>query len=307
MRLIESYLDEVSRYLPARQRGDIVTELRVSLEDQAQDLAGDAEPGPEHEKAAINQMGHPLQVASGYQGQRYLIGPELFPSFLVALKTVAIIVVLVQFALLLTSYVTVGNTTSLVGLFKGLLEMVVWATITVTGVFVAIEYSGERLNWYKDWTADSLKPTTGSPVDNGQLITNLITEGAFLLWWNDILVLQNWIPGGREVLWVTLTDTWTPLFWPLNVLVGAWFLLHAFVLYRGLWQRGTVIMEIALGGAFIAIGLWLISHAPLVDVAGRTSEFSAAATNRVIVSIIVVIMALTAWESFTVFRRLRRD
>ncbi|MEL7448488.1 MAG: hypothetical protein AAFN78_04720 [Pseudomonadota bacterium] len=307
MRLIESYLDEVSRYLPAKQRGDIVSELRVSLEDQAQDLAGDAEPGPEHEKAAINQMGHPLQVASGYQGQRYLIGPELFPSFIVTLKTVAIIVVLIQFALLLTSYVTVGNTTSLLGLFKGLLEMVLWSTIWVVGVFVAIEFSGERLNWYKDWSADSLKPTAGSPVDNGQLITNLITEGAFLLWWNDVLVLQNWIPGGHEVFSLTLTETWTPLFWPLNVLVAAWFLLHAYVLYRGLWQRGTVIAEVVLGGVFIAIGLWLISHAPLAEVAGSISEFSAAAANRVIVSVIVVIMALTAWDSYTVLRRLRRD
>ncbi|MEM9057750.1 MAG: hypothetical protein AAGD86_09750, partial [Pseudomonadota bacterium] len=64
MQLIESYLVEVGRYLPAATRSDILSELRVSLEDQAQELAGDSAPTQDHERAVIERLGHPLKVAS---------------------------------------------------------------------------------------------------------------------------------------------------------------------------------------------------------------------------------------------------
>ena len=77
MQLIESYLSEIERFLPAGQRADILGELRSSLEEQVLELAGDNEPGLDEQKTVINRLGHPMSIASGYQAQRYLIGPEL--------------------------------------------------------------------------------------------------------------------------------------------------------------------------------------------------------------------------------------
>ncbi len=67
MRLIESYLSEVGRHLPKKQRSDILNELRVSLEEQVLDAAGETPPDLDDEKKVINGLGHPLQVASGFQ------------------------------------------------------------------------------------------------------------------------------------------------------------------------------------------------------------------------------------------------
>ena len=180
MQLIDSYLSEVERFLPADQRADILGELRSSLEEQVLDVAGDTTPGLDDQKVVINRLGHPLKVASGYQGQRYLIGPELFPTFVQTLKTVLVVVAAIQIAIMLTAYVSSGWTTSVRGLLSGIFESLLWASIIVSLVFASIEYSGDRLDWYDKWSADSLSLSVGPPVERGAVITNLISEGIFL-------------------------------------------------------------------------------------------------------------------------------
>ena len=306
MRLIDSYLSEVERFLPADQRADILGELRSSLEEQVLDVAGDKTPGLDDQKVVINRLGHPMKVASSYQGQRYLIGPELFPTFVQTLKTVLVVVAAIQIAIMLTAYVSSGWSTSLKGVLSGIFESLLWASIIVSLVFASIEYSGERLNWYDKWSADSLSLSAGPPVERGSLITNLITEGIFLLWWNNVLVFQNWIPGGRELFTVTLTETWTPLYLPLNLLVGAWFLLHAFVLIRGLWHAAALYAEMTLGAIGVAVGVWLLTHRPLLIVTGDLGPDGELRVERVIATVIMVIIAITVWDMFLAFRRLRK-
>lgn len=306
MQLIDSYLNEVERFLPANQRADILGELRSSLEEQVLDVAGDKSPGVEDQKVVINRLGHPMKVASNYQGQRYLIGPELFPTFVQTLKTVLVVVAAIQIAIMLTAYVSSGWSTSLKGVLSGVFESLLWASIIVSLVFASIEYSGERLNWYDKWSADSLSLSAGPPVERGSLITNLITEGIFLLWWNNVLVFQNWIPGGRELFTVTLTETWAPLFLPLNLLVGAWFLLHAFVLIRGLWHAAALYAEMTLGAIGVAVGVWLLTHRPLLNVIGDLGPEGELRVDRVLATFIVVIIAITIGDIYLAFRRLRK-
>ena len=306
MQLIDSYLSEVERFLPADQRADILGELRSSLEEQVLDVAGDKTPGLDDQKVVINRLGHPMKVASSYQGQRYLIGPEVFPTFVQTLKTVLVIVVAIQIAIMLTAYVSSGWTTSLKGVLSGIFESLLWASIVVSVVFVSIEYSGERLNWYDKWSADSLSLSVGPPVERGAVITNLITEGIFLLWWNNVLVFQNWIPGARDIFTVTLSDTWAPLYLPLNLLVGAWFLLHAFVLIRGLWNAAALYAEMALGAMGVAVGVWLLTHRPLLNVTGDLGPDGELRVERVLLTFIAVIIAITVWDMVLAFRRWRK-
>jgi hypothetical protein len=306
MRLIESYLSEVGRYLPADQCDDILSELRSSLEEQVLDVAGGSTPNLDDEKKVINSFGHPLQVASGFQGQRHLVGPELFPSFVLTLKTVLILVALIQVGLMLTAFVTSGWTTSTINLIRGIVETLFWTAAIIVAIFAVLEYSGEQLNWYKDWTADSLSLSCGVTTKHGDLINNLIFEGVFLLWWNDVLVLQNWIPGAREVFTVTLGEAWSPLFWPLNILFGVWLILHAVVLIRGLWKPAALYAEIALGAIGIAIAAWLLTHSPLVNISGNVGEDSSVIASRVVVTVIIGVIAITLWDTFLAVRRLRQ-
>lgn len=303
---IQSYLSEVGRHLPAAQRDDILAELGSSLADQARDLADGQPPTPEQEQQVIDRMGHPLKVASGYGRQRYLIGPELFPTYLEVLRIVLVIVGLIQCAVMLTAYVSTGWNVSITGLIKGVLETLTWAGLIVTAVFATTEYFGENLNFYDSWRATSLKPSTGgSVISRSDLVTNLVTEGVFLLWWNSALKVQDWVPGLNGPLAISLNEVWAPLFWPLNLLCGAWFLLHAVVLIRGLWGPTTLWLEIALGTAGLIIAGWLLIQWPLVDATGVLAPDTSLTLNRVVFTTIVVIAGFILWDIYLAAKRLR--
>src|SRR5271157_3332190 len=81
MELIERYLQEIGRHLPANKRADILSELRSSLNDSLEAQTND-QPSEEAVIQIIKEMGAPRKVAASYypEGQ-YLIGPEMFPLF----------------------------------------------------------------------------------------------------------------------------------------------------------------------------------------------------------------------------------
>jgi hypothetical protein len=64
-------------------------------------------------------------------------------------------------------------------------------------------------------------------------VTNVITEGVFLLWWNHAFEAQNWLPEFGDGFPLALSPAWDIFFWPLNVIVGIAFFLHAYALIRG--------------------------------------------------------------------------
>ena len=77
MDLIDRYIAEVGRYLPAKNRADIQAELRSSLVDNLEARAGE-NPSEEDTAQVLKEFGPPRKVAASYwpEGQ-YLIGPRL--------------------------------------------------------------------------------------------------------------------------------------------------------------------------------------------------------------------------------------
>jgi len=107
MDLLDRYLGAVAALLPAAQRQDIVAELRDLLESRIDEKAAElGRPlGKAEMEALLNGFGHPLAVAGRYGPQRALIGVELYPYWLFALKAalavaafVSLIPALVQMA-----------------------------------------------------------------------------------------------------------------------------------------------------------------------------------------------------------------
>ena len=81
MDLIERYLHKVGRYLPGKNRADILAELRSHLSDTLDERV-QGEPGEEDVVALLKETGSPRKIAASYPGTRqYLIGPELYPFF----------------------------------------------------------------------------------------------------------------------------------------------------------------------------------------------------------------------------------
>jgi hypothetical protein len=88
MKLIDRYIAEVGRYLPQKSRDDIEKEIRSTLEDMLEDRSAENDHPIDDEMTAqvLKEFGHPLKVAASYMPQRYLIGPQLYPYFIMVMK-----------------------------------------------------------------------------------------------------------------------------------------------------------------------------------------------------------------------------
>jgi hypothetical protein len=91
MKLIDRYVTEVGKSLVlVKGRKDIEKELRSTLEDMLEDRAQKAgKPVDEAmELELLKEYGSPDKVAETYNPHPYLIGPRLFPLFILLLKIV---------------------------------------------------------------------------------------------------------------------------------------------------------------------------------------------------------------------------
>jgi hypothetical protein len=98
MNLIDKYVTEVGRHLPLlKGREDLEKELKSTLEDMLEDRAEQAgRPRDEAmEIELLKEYGSPEKVASTYNPHPYLIGPRMFPLFLMVLKIVISVVLTV--------------------------------------------------------------------------------------------------------------------------------------------------------------------------------------------------------------------
>lgn len=79
MELIERYLHAVGKYLPRKNREDILAEIRSHLEDTLDERTG-GNLSEEDVVALLQETGSPQKMAASYapQGQ-YVVGPALFP------------------------------------------------------------------------------------------------------------------------------------------------------------------------------------------------------------------------------------
>lgn len=83
MDLLERYVREVQRFLPAKDADDVAEELRALLSDSLEARAAQSGLPLDERMVAdtLRSFGDPETVADRYREPRYLIGPRLFPSF----------------------------------------------------------------------------------------------------------------------------------------------------------------------------------------------------------------------------------
>lgn len=93
MELLDRYVKEVGKHLSGKNRADIETELRSTLQDMLEDRSQKT-GRPLDDRMVLDVLksyGDPKAVAATYQPEHYLIGPKLYPLFLLVLKIVAIV------------------------------------------------------------------------------------------------------------------------------------------------------------------------------------------------------------------------
>ena len=90
MKLIDRYVREIGRRLPQKSRADIEKEIRSALEDMLEDRSKKEgrDVDDEMTAAVLKEYGQPDKVAASYLPERYLVGPQLFPTFWMILQIV---------------------------------------------------------------------------------------------------------------------------------------------------------------------------------------------------------------------------
>ncbi|WP_404454494.1 HAAS signaling domain-containing protein [Oceanobacillus kapialis] len=93
MEMVDRYIYAVTQKLPQSQRKDIADELRSLIEDMLEDRAGKGNFADKDVEDVLLELGSPKELADKYRSnQKYLIGPELFDSYLYVLKVVMAVV-----------------------------------------------------------------------------------------------------------------------------------------------------------------------------------------------------------------------
>jgi len=274
MELLERYLEAVRKHLPWERQDDIIAELRANLEAQLEEKeAALGRPLTTAEMEDwLKTLGLPIQVAAGYQPQRYLIGPGFFPIYWYVLKMAlgwaAVIYSIVTVVTLFAQ--TIPSATEWVGAVVRIPWVLMITAAWVTAIFAAVEFWAPRKGIdaigfsaaKSGWTPGTIPPIASrgmeekKPRSYAQAVAEVVFGILFLGW---LLLLPNhpWLimGPGSYILRVSpyeLSPALWQFFWcvvALNVLQLGWKVVD---LFRGTWrvQNRLQTLVFSLSGLF---------------------------------------------------------
>lgn len=174
-KLIDLYIQEVTRRLPERGREDIALELRSTIEDMLPEDYGEADV-----KQVLEKLGDPAAMAAEYRDlPAYLIGPRFYDAYIQVMKMVLpIAVVIALLSLIANQIITYSDETALFNTAAVFIGKAIWGVLEtgiqvafwITLVFVILERTGAGkelpLNAkFKAWTPDDLYDVRDIPKE----------------------------------------------------------------------------------------------------------------------------------------------
>ena len=149
--LFARYAAEVGRHLPWRGRDDIEREIAATLADRLDDRVGAAGRAATVDDAAalLKETGHPRKAAASYLADTHLIGPALYPLFLlvcrVALPVLAAVLIgALTLSAALGADPSVGFLEHLVRILGSTVGGVLQAFAVIVIVFAVMERANAR-------------------------------------------------------------------------------------------------------------------------------------------------------------------
>jgi hypothetical protein len=322
MNLLERYLQAVGQYLPPETREDVLAELRVNLQAEMDARAEEREgPLTETDAAAILKAhGRPMVVAARYMPQRYLIGPEVFPFYLLTLRKTAPLVVLLYLVAHLASFIFSPNpgafAANMARTFVQLVPVLLisWAAITLT--FAILEYVQKQHGhsaWGNDWDPAKL-PSLERPAKEKSLASRIADLILHCLWMLYVFAIPRhpFLVLGPGALFMTMMSAgWAPV-WRLFyiaiiVLLLAQLAIKLMALARGKhrWEAPLELLTKFLGvvpTALLALTkVYFIPTSPAANlhVLAQINYWLNASFKIVL---LIVVLSL-AWDSWQYFRR----
>ena len=306
MDLVERYLKAVAAQLPKETREDIVAELRDDIMGRIEDLEGrlGRAPTDDEVEALLREVGHPLTVAARYRsGPQALIGPELYPWWLFAVKVglaVMACVTLISLAVrVLVGDVYLGQAIGqgFASLFSGAVSII--GILTVAGFilerqekkpdFIAkwrvkdlglFELGGtiDAEEWGRklsgDWSEPKIKPgpevkksAEMSPV--ARAVASAIGWAVLLLWWTGLLpvaaIRPEELAGAVDGVdyGLILRQMVEAAYWPVTLFAAARVAFDLMRAASGGNVRLTALGDLAFGAAAAWGLLWVWFWSPL--------------------------------------------
>lgn len=270
--LIDRYLAAVGDLLPAKLRKDTVTEIRSLIQDTLDDRSKEQGQPPDDAMvtALLKEFGPPEKIVAPYLPERYLIGPNLYPTFIlvlqIALPIIALLVLLSSWiGTSITSPITTAEfLTQLVRSLGNALSAVVQAFGNIVIIFALLQLATPVLKEKKaEWDPHSLKAVRQpDKIKRGELIAEiaftLIGLIIFNFYFNRIGIYSNL--NGEWSFTPILTDAfrsytpWLSLVWILTIL------LDIYLLRRSSWDIPTRLFSILLSAINIAIAVSMMTN-----------------------------------------------
>lgn len=262
MELIDRYVHEVGRHLPAGLRGDVEAELRSLLEDSLQERARETGRPADEAMATdvVRSLGKPRIVAQRYAPEpQYLIGPRLYPIYTRVVKIMFPVLAAVTLVLMVLGVFREPDRPASLGIVikatGGFLASALYNLGLLTLIFALVE-RGQRRQAEAAWDPSKLPPV----VDRDRILYFGRIFALYVI--AALAILFNFFPEWIGVLLfndegVRVIRLLEPEFSRYLPFINAWwavaFVLNVLVLREGRWTRGTRSVEFVLSLAHAAI------------------------------------------------------
>lgn len=263
MDLVERYLQAVRFFLPRNQQDDIMRELSENLMSEIEDRQDELGRAlDEREQVDIlRRHGHPMLVGGRYRSRQQLIGPVVFPIYIVVLP-VAVAVTLLASAIP-ASVMAALHGEPLRQALQALLAFPLRALIVfgaTTLAFAALDIVQSRVTLIHEWDPRKL-PKVMRPdyqIPRAGTACELLLVSACLVW----LLLARRAPYlilGPASAFLAAAPIWRVVYVPIVFLTLATAALHAVNFVRPYWTKSRSVMRMAISGASFVLFVVLVN------------------------------------------------
>ena len=287
MEIIDAYVSAVGRHLPEKQRADIEREIHSMIEDTLEDESTRlGRPGDEELLSEVlKRLGPPEKLAASYAPPSYLIGPELYPTYLFVLKLVlAIVLASITIGLVISAVVgALSDNHSLLGGLATLAQSaagLVGAGLQVIGIITLIfaliqrskteikptslpvEFDPRKLK-----TAPAQPPKAPAITHAGLVFEMVITVIAIVVWNLYPHYIGLYIFDGSGWIFVPiLTEAFFAYIPYMSVIGALGVALRGSVLAAGGWTKTAKWLRVGLKVANIAMLYFIFSGPDIIMV-----------------------------------------
>jgi hypothetical protein len=217
--------------------------------------------------SVLKDFGSPEKVAASYLPERYLVGPQLYPTYTLVLRIVLTVILVVALVGLGVDVAQRGHTLAdfietVTQVFAGLMSSIFQALGTVTFIFAIIQWAQPNFKEKsKSWDPRQLKDS--QPGDHvsipGQIVEIALTAIVVLLFnfYPDVIGLYSMVDGQWVGVPVLSEAFFRYMPW-LNVVWGASILLNLLLINSGRWTKMTRWLSVGTGILTVVVMLSLI-------------------------------------------------